>query len=403
MRPLYEGQHEKPRRWRCKVDTKPLYELDKLARDLAVSAQLELHCDAKIIDNSNGSFGDVYILQRARNASPRLLAAKCPKIVRFGSKEKAVVALGKVLHEVKKTYRLSDCPWVNPITDICLIRGWPFLISRWKDGTLFDLIADPHRWTMVDRIASLIQIARVLQMAAERGIVAHQDLKPNNIFFVDLRKHFVGISDSPSLHYMILVGDFGNADAFHEFGRKCGSRPYMAPEQFGKETLGLTAGAAMDIFAVGVLAHECVCDGFHPIGKVTSDVWPRKPGVTRKWGEARVWLNWAKQEEKNLSRLKEICPAALFPAISAALAADPNKRPNPEGFEAALWQTLKEIDLGAYKKIQFQVRELESMYIGNHWPYYDDQIASLREYYARLSQVDGLRSGTIEDGGPPYK
>ena len=362
-----------------------LYELDKRARESAVSAQLELYCNAEVIGNSEGTFGDVYMLRRARNASPRFLAAKCPKIVRFGSKEKAVFALRKVLHEVKKTYRLFECPWVNQITDIRLIHGWPFLISRWQDGTLSKLIANPPAWRTVDRIASLLQIVRVLRMAAERGIGAHQDLKPDNIFFVDLRERFVGISDSCGLHFMILVGDFGNADAFREFGRNSGSRPYMAPEQFGKETLDRSAGAAMDIFAVGVLAHECFCNGLHPIGEVTSDVWPRKPGVSRKWGEARVWLNWAKQEEKDLGRLKEICPTALFPAISAALAADPNKRPVPERFEAALWKALAEIDAKAHKSIRFQVGKLESMYVGNQRPYFEERIASLRKFYARLS------------------
>lgn len=362
----------------------PLYELDEEVRDLIIRAQLGLRCDAEIVSKSEGAFGDVYQLQRTKNASPRFLAAKCPKIVRFGSKEKAVLALEKMLHEVDKTYKLFDCPWVNPFADICIIQGWPFLISQWRDGTLSDLVANPPALRLIDRLASLLQIVRVLQMAAERGLGAHQDLKPDNIFFVDWRRKFVGISDSPGIHYQILVGDFGNADAFREFGRNTGSRPYMAPEQFETESLKSTAGPAMDIFAVGVLAHECLCDGYHPIGEVTSEVWPHRIGVSKKWDRARVWRNWAKQEKKDLDRLKKNCPAELVSVISAAMDADAEKRPTPEKFEEILWKTLEFVDADAYETIQVQVKELESMYAGNQWPHFEERLASLHKFYKSL-------------------
>ena len=364
---------------------RPLYEFSDFARGLLIGTHLEGDYDAKIVGKSEGTFGDVYRLQRRKNALPRFLAAKCPKIVRFGTKEKAASALKNMLHEVEKTYTLIECPWVNQFSGISLICGWPFLISQWQDGTLSDLIANPLSWRLVDRLASVLQIVRVMRMASEREIVAHQDLKPDNIFYVDLHKKAPGLRDSPGLHFQILVSDFGNADAFREFGRNCGSRPYMAPEQFGQESLESTSGTAMDTFAVGVLAHECFCDGLHPIGAITSDVWPRRVGVAGKWDKARTWRNWAQQEEKDLSRLKKACPTALFSAISAALNVDPTKRPDPKSFEAILWETLKETDVDAYRCIDVQVREMESMYEGGQWSYFEEKIASLREFYAGLS------------------
>lgn len=210
----------------------PLYEFGDEARNDIVRTHLEGHYRATVISQSEGTFGDVYRLDAGEGVHPRFLAAKCPKIARFGSKEEAAVALENILHEVDKTYRLLDCPWVNSFVDIRLVHGWPFLISQWRDGTLSDLIANPLAWTDVDRLASLLQIVRVLRMAAERGIGAHQDLKPDNLFFVDLRRKFHGTAVAPGLHFQILVADFGNADAFREFGRNTGSRPYMAPEQY---------------------------------------------------------------------------------------------------------------------------------------------------------------------------
>lgn len=361
----------------------PLYELDESLRDLVIKMHLDSNHGAKIIDIIDGGFGCVYKLQRAKSELPRHLAAKCPKIVDFDAKEEAVSALKSMLREVKNTYKLFRCPWVNPVTDTYLIFGWPFLISRWRDGTLSDLIANPHAWRIVDRIASLIQIVRALRMAAERGIGAHQDLKPDNIFFSDLRKNFVGINDSPGLHFKILIGDFGLADAFRDLGCNGGTLPYMAPEQFGKGLLESTAGPAMDIFAVGVIAHECFCDGLHPIGEILSNISISKTGDFGKWSEDCTWRNWAEQEKKDLRRLKEKCPAALFQVISAALSADPKKRPSPEEFEVALWESLKPTD--AYENIWFQVRKLESMYKQNEWRHFEEKLACMHKFYEGLS------------------
>ena len=373
----------------------PLYELDEHMRNLVIQLQIDLHYDAKVICKREGGYGEIYKLQRAENVMPRFLAAKCPKIEGIDSKEKAFLAMMESLREVEKTYSLPDCPWANSFVDICLIYEWPFLISQWKDGTLCDLIANPPDWRLVDRLASLLQIVRVLCMGAERGMSAHQDLKPANIFFVDLRQKFIGISDSPGLHFQILVGDFGNADAFCDLEENVGTVPYMAPELFEKKIIKSSAGAAMDIFAVGVIAHECLCDGLHPIGASISDLRMRSTGTSiRKWSEERTWQDWAKQEKKDLDALKDRCPAALFSVISAALAADARKRPDPKKFEAVLWETLKDIDPKAYEVIQFQVKKMESMYAGSLSPKLNERLAFLRNACARVGKMAGLE---IED------
>ena len=361
----------------------PLYEIEDELREFIVKTHLGSDFDADVTKRPGGGFGDIYLLKGRNSSFPRLLVAKCPKVEKFESKEEANSKLDDMLREAKQTYRLFECPWVNTIVDIRLIHGWPFLISRWRHGTLSDLISRPSSWRLVDRLASLLQIVRVLRMATECGISAHQDLKPENIFFDDLHQRFVGLSDSPGLRFQIFVGDFGLADAFCEFGHNYGTLPYMAPEQFEDEFLGPTAGVAIDIFAVGVIAHKCFCDGLHPIDEVTSGVWTQKSGVSKKWNDWGMWRYWAKHENRDLGLLKENCPAVLFPLIVAALAADSEKRPSPEAFEAALWETLKIIDAYAYETIQIQVKEIESMNAGNRWPYFEDRLASLRKFYSR--------------------
>lgn len=363
----------------------PLYKIEDEFREFIIKLHLGSDIDAKVVRKlGGGGFGDVYLLKRAKNSSPRFLAAKCPKIEKFNSKEEANSKLEDMLREAEKTHRLFHCPWVNSITNICLIHGWPFLISRRRDGTLSDLISRPSSWRLVDRLASLLQIIRVLRMAAECGISAHQDLKPENIFFDDQHQRFIGLSGSPGLRFQIYVGDFGLADAFREFGHNYGTLPYMAPEQFEDKNLESTAGVAIDIFAVGVIAYKCFCDGFHPADEATSGIWTQKGGISGKWNNWHMWQYWANQEDRDLDLLEKNCPPALFPVISAALAADSEKRPSPEVFEADLWETLEVIDADAYKTIKVQVTEIESMNAGNRWPHFEDRLASLRKFYESL-------------------
>lgn len=359
-----------------------LYEHDEETRDFLIRSYFSAHLNAKVSSHSFGVFGDIYILDNGEGVAPRFLAAKCPKLKRFGSKENASAALENIIHELEKTFGLIDSPWVNRFSDIRIIHGWPFVISRFQHGTLADLIGNPLALSDADRVITLIQIIRALRMAAENGVSAHQDLKPQNIFFRNLHRDFVGLEGSNGIKYQMLVADFGNADAFKEFGRNTGTRPYMAPEQFDNEIIEDAGGVALDIFGLAVMAHELFCDGHHPIGEKTEDVWPRKSGVPRKWGEASPWRNWSQLETKDLSLLETRAPKELFPLLSASMSPSPEQRPDAESVEAALWKALQAIEAAAEHNVRFQVDQLEKMYEGNQWPYFEERLDKLRNFYA---------------------
>lgn len=364
---------------------KPLYEFEESTRELLMEVHFKMRWGAKVIGKSEGAFGDVYRLDKGEGVFPRYLAAKCPKLKRFGSKEKALSAIENALHEVEKTYSVFSSPWVNRFSDIQLIHGWPFLLSRWQNGTLADLISNPLAWSVTDRLASLLLIIRALSKAKASGIAAHQDLKPENIFFIDLHRKFPELAGSPGLHYQVLVGDFGNADLFRDAGRNSGTRPYMAPEQFQTEVLNASDGLALDVFALGIIAHECLCDGLHPIGEVTADVWPQRAGVSRKWGEAKVWREWAMSDQKDFSSLRRNCPSDLFKPLSDCLALNPAERPTLEELEKYLWQSLTSTDPRSAKGIRFQIDWFESNYQAESWPHFDERIDVLRRFYSQRS------------------
>lgn len=359
-----------------------LYEHDEETQDLLIRSFFSAHLGAKVSDHSFGVFGDIYILDQGERVFPRFLAAKCPKIKRFGSHGNARAALETIIHELEKTFRLIDSPWVNQFLDIRIIHGWPFVISKFQHGTLADLIGKPLALSDADRVITLIQIIRALRMAGERGVAAHQDLKPQNIFFRNLHRDFVGAEGSNGIKYQMLVADFGNADVFKEFGRNTGTRPYMAPEQFDNAIIKDAGGVALDIFGLAIIAHELFCDGRHPIGERTEDVWPQRPGVSRKWGEARPWENWSKLKDKDLSLLETRAPKELFPLLSASMSPSPEQRPDAESVETALWKALQAIEAAAEINVRFQVEQLEKMYEGNQWPYFEERLNMLRNFYA---------------------
>jgi serine/threonine protein kinase len=185
------------------------------------------------------------------------------------------------------------------------------------------------------------------------------------------------------MRFLIYVGDFGLADAFRDFGRNSGSRPYMAPEQFDSDPCDLTAENSFDIFALSVISHECFLDGLHPIGVVTNDVWPWRDGIPRKWDRKRPWRNWA-QSEKTLPAASQL-PTCIAEIIYRGLKPEPSNRPSINEFEDALWTALRTVDPSAAQSFEVQVIEIEKMsVIDEPWPHMEDCLRQLREFYSRI-------------------
>jgi serine/threonine protein kinase len=271
--------------------------------------------------------------------------------------EKARAGFEQVLHELEKTHKILMVPWIKRFFDVQIIHGWPFILSRYRDGSLEDLIANPLAWSLQDRLASIIQIARALRLARNHGIAAHQDLT-GNVFFDDMSRKGVP-KESKGMHFHIFVGDFGLADAFRDFGRNSGSRPYMAPEQYSLDPIDSVPSASFDVFALGVIAFECFTDGLHPIGVVTTDVWPdRRQGMPAKWDQKRTWRRWAERADKSLPPTGNLLPPPIDELILASLSADPAERPSLLDFEKGLWEALHRLDSDTHSGLRMQIEHI---------------------------------------------
>jgi eukaryotic-like serine/threonine-protein kinase len=144
-------------------------------------------------------------------------------------------------------------PHVVQILDHGVDKDLPFIAMELLDGE--SLAARIYRLGKLplEHTARIFQdVARAIKKAHDLGIV-HRDLKPDNIFLV--------LNEDQEIAKVL---DFGIAKALHPFGDwKGGTRAgvligtpqYMSPEQ----AQGMPIGPATDLWALGVIAFECVC------------------------------------------------------------------------------------------------------------------------------------------------
>jgi serine/threonine protein kinase len=222
----------------------------------------------KVIAEFDGTFGKIFTLESG-SASGHLVA-KTPNIIQDEPIETIRGKVRQFLHELNQTFRYSHHPLISRHVGLAIAFGLPVVLSRKRDFTLHDLIeAGPIKPLQAAQI--IAQLAHVLAYCSAKGLTAHQDLKAENVLVDRLADQLATPEGSRyPLDHRALVCDFGLANAFSAFGKRAGSRPYMAPEQFsGAESL-----AKVDIFALGVILHELLTGGLHPIGEITRDVWP---------------------------------------------------------------------------------------------------------------------------------
>lgn len=363
------------------MSIKPLYEFDHELRQHIIKMHLEKPRGGKVTGPVEGAYGEIYSILLNDSGRTRI-AAKSPRIKRFGNSDKARIGVEQVLHELEKTHCIFMVPWVTKFFDVQIIHGWPFILSRYRDGSLEDLIANPLAWSPQDRFASLIQIVRALRLAGKKGIAAHQDLKPGNVFFDDLSRKRVP-KESKGMHFHVFVGDFGQADAFRDFGRNSGSRPYMAPEQFSSTPINPAMSSAFDVFALGVITFEVFTDGKHPVGMPTAEVWPWRQGISQKWNRESTWREWATASDKSRQLENDRLPAGMRDLVLASLSADPDARPSLEDFEERLWGALKLFDSETHGNLRLEIDYIEGLSSSDpEWPHMDERLMELREFYS---------------------
>ncbi len=123
-------------------------------------------------------------------------------------------------------------------------EGTPYLVQEYLSGEDLDRKIKRNEFIpLPEKILWLVQIARGLEFAHERGII-HRDIKPANIRILD---------DGTA-----KILDFGIAKLAHQTshltqaGIALGTAAYLAPEQIRGQAVDMRT----DVFSFGVLAYE---------------------------------------------------------------------------------------------------------------------------------------------------
>jgi tetratricopeptide (TPR) repeat protein/predicted Ser/Thr protein kinase len=121
-----------------------------------------------------------------------------------------------------------------------------FLAMEWLEGEDLGSRLDRAPLTLRESLALIGSVADVVAAAHAAGVV-HRDLKPSNVFLVGKSLDRVKVID-----FGIARQD-GSA-VLTGTGGVLGTPAYMAPEQIR----GAHADARVDVFALGVILHQCI-------------------------------------------------------------------------------------------------------------------------------------------------
>ncbi len=217
-----------------------------------------------------GAMGSVFKAERADGQFDQVVAIKLLKSQMLNSRHREFFdrerqILAKLNHP--GIARLYD----GGFTD----SGRPFFTMEWVEGESLTDYCNSQELSISARLQLFLKVCSAVQFA-HQSLVAHLDLKPQNII-VDKSGH-------PKLL------DFGVSKLVEDTKLKEGSftLPYASPEQIKKEEPNTTS----DVYSLGVILHELLSKK-HPFREFFKDRDKLKDAVL-SGGATRLDLSWEK-------------------------------------------------------------------------------------------------------------
>jgi serine/threonine protein kinase len=196
-----------------------------------------------------GGMGEVYRAHDAR--LDRTVAIKVLPVSYSTDRDR----LQRFAQEARSAAALNH-PNILSIFDIGDSQGAPYVVSELLEGETLREVLKRGRVSTRKAIDYVLQVARGLAAAHDKGIV-HRDLKPENLFITDDGRVKILDFGLAKLTRPELARDSGDAptiQAVTEPGVVMGTVGYMSPEQVrGKE-----AEARSDIFSFGAILYEMI-------------------------------------------------------------------------------------------------------------------------------------------------
>lgn len=326
---------------------------------------------------SGGMCGSVYFFDQGEHVYPRWIVVKIPRAPTGDRAERN----RRFIRELEIQHRTYSHEFVCYPFDYDIVHDTPAALYRCSDGDLAGWI-EQEGYSDVARLSTLAYLTAGLSHCRSRGVICHQDLKPQNVLMRNYWPDFVGLPDE-DVFTVPLLADFGLANMWFDHQRPEGARPYMAPEQW----LLKTVHGASDVFSLGVIIFEVMSRGMHPLGERTKDWWPTPAaGNSRKWLRDDVWKSWAKNG----------CPISHDATLSTevldiardCMDPDPDARPSLGDVEGRLLEAIRLLDENAYLQARFRIDHA------------NNQAGTIENWPYRNQRFDRLRAAMREEGAP---
>jgi len=318
-----------------------------------------------------GFSGDIYVFEDG-NAFPSSTCAKVPKVSTSVDTEEAA---RRFLREMKIQRELYYNFFVHWPYEFDFVLDAPIAWFRLWHCDLSQLIEDGS-FTVSGRLSMLAYIVAGMMHCHRRGLLAHQDFKPENIFVRDLRADVSGVPEV-DVFRVPKIADFGSANLAAEVGEFRGTRAYMAPEQWEKQPLGQHT----TVWSIGVMTYELLSHGMHPVGEQTRPWRNRESEIFKQWQNDKMWKRW---KDAGMMPLVPLPDAEMNKFVRSCLSPDPNARPSLNEVLAVLLNRLREESEEAHIQAEFQIAHAEDEAKTDHnWPYLDARYNELESAVSR--------------------
>ena len=106
-----------------------------------------------------------------------------------------------------------------------------------------------------------IELAQAMDYANSKGLIAHRDIKPNNIM-IDQADHIKLTDFGIAIFNELSANDNSNQKKYTDLVTSIsGTPPYMAPEQFEYKSI---ANIKTDIYSYGIVLYQMINNGLFP-------------------------------------------------------------------------------------------------------------------------------------------
>jgi serine/threonine protein kinase len=280
-----------------------------------------------------GMCGEIYVYDQGEETYPRFICVKVPK--KLKNDPGYTQTISRFIRELKLQHSFYGSSFVCRAFDFHIVANTPSASYRYWTGDLGYFLKEIPL-SRITRLSLLAYACEGLIHCYGKGLIAHQDLKPANILVKDLKKIFNGLNDL-DIHQHALIADFGLANASVDYEVFQGSRPYMAPEQWNRQTLS----SATDVFALGVIFYDMMTGGLHPVGIQLGDYWPEpQNGNTRRWTRDTPWQTWI-NNGCAIAAADIVIEPEIQIFISQMLSFDPLQRPAIEDVQQFLLECIR--------------------------------------------------------------